>query len=408
MDNFDSTTTFLSHRKSKHDMDMSTSSHCFSPYFVVSWLEAPPTQGSTSSSLARQRELSVREARCHAMQALYASPRRRRLLGSAAGRGPFQDLSNFVLGMQDQGFAAGMSSLEGNVPTFGKLNESSTFHWRKHQVAAAVAFQRARRKKIVQSLDSGLTAQTALAQCKRRERKAAAKGAATAFAGPSRAPAAARAPSDAPSAPNARALLQLARQECDRTHEWQQAAMSHLPTPPQTQAEHPPVDPPVIVRLGNLTLRGSCGDAPATHAAPPRLDPAPASHPHTVRPIEGRPQPERLRPPSPDHEEPNVGPPTAGRGCGRGRGAGKENKGNYGEFNPVAAVQTMLQEAEPEISPSRLPPSWSAKPSILSMPVGFGRIDMLVKVKIEAGYYFFRGIFRPYIRNFNPDSPLSI
>ncbi|KAJ7667291.1 hypothetical protein B0H17DRAFT_1251676 [Mycena rosella] len=225
------------------------------------------------------------------------------------------------------------------------LNESSTFRWRKHQVAAAVAFQRARRKKIVQSLRlrahrhtaryPGLAANNrALAQRKRREREAAAKGAATAFAGPSRAPAAARAPSDAPGAPNARALLQLARQECDRTRERQQAAMSHLPTPPQTQAEHPPVDPPVIAQLGNLTLRGSFGDVPAAHAAPPRLDPAPAPHPHTVRPIEARPQPERLRPPSPDHEEPNVGPPAAGRGCGRGRGAGKENKGNYGELTP--------------------------------------------------------------------------
>ncbi|KAJ7668238.1 hypothetical protein B0H17DRAFT_1209985 [Mycena rosella] len=287
-----------------------------------------------------------------------------------------------------------------NVPTFGMLNESSTFRWRKHQVAAAVAFQRARRKKIVQSLrlrahrcvicpsifsqntDSlqrvvahlGTPPDTqaspannrALAQRKRREREAAAKGAATAFAGPSRAPAAARAPSDAPGAPNARALLQLARQECDRTRERQQAAMSHLPTPPQTQAEHPPVDPPVIAQLGNLTLRGSFGDVPAAHAAPPRLDPAPAPHPHTVRPIEARPQPERLRPPSPDHEEPNVGPPAAGRGCGRGRGAGKENKGNYGEFNPVAAAQTMLQEAEPVCCPPHNAPTSSLKPGTIS------------------------------------------
>ncbi|KAJ7687278.1 hypothetical protein B0H17DRAFT_1136400 [Mycena rosella] len=153
-----------------------------------------------------------------------------------------------------------------NVPTFGILNESSTFRWSKHQVAVAVAFQHMRRKKIRVVAHLGTLPDTqalpannrALAQRKRREREAAAKGTATAFASPSRAPAAARAPSDAP------------------------------------------------------------------------------------------------------------GPPAAGRGCGRGRGVGKENKGNYGEFNPVAAAQTMLQEAEPVCCPPHDAPTSSLKPGTIS------------------------------------------
>ncbi|KAJ7698998.1 hypothetical protein B0H17DRAFT_1049896 [Mycena rosella] len=166
-------------------------------------LMAPPTPGSTSSSLARRWEPSVREARRDAMQAPYASPRRRRLLGSAAGGGPFQDFSNFVLGTQDQGLSAGASSLERER---SDLRDAE----RERHISLEETPSRRRRRiptreeeenravsptpgsqRVVAQLGTPLDTQAppanncVLAQHKRREREAAAKGAATASAGPS-------------------------------------------------------------------------------------------------------------------------------------------------------------------------------------------------------------------------------